>query len=192
VDLRNETRINVAQLMQEDVGAHRTYNVSLDWFALDEDLMAKDVEARVRLTRISDGILASGSVTGTALVECVRCLEIYEQPFATSFDQQYHPLIDVRSGVPVEQPSPEEEQGTIDEVHELNLAEPMRQVAILEVPIKPICREDCPGIRAGAEEVDDVEDDAVAADRRLSVLSQLLEDDNDDDNDVDSDADTTH
>jgi uncharacterized protein len=163
--------------MQEDVGANRNYSGALDWFSLDNDLMAKDIEAHVRLTRIIDGILASGTVSGTALVECARCLEIYEQPVAASFDQQYHPLIDVRSGVALEQPSLEEEQGVIDEVHELNLAEPMRQVAILEMPIKPICRDDCPGVAREDSEADDGTDNVAVADRRLSVLSQLLDDD---------------
>src|SRR5438093_13598527 len=117
--------------MKENVGAARCYAIDLDWFTLDHDLMAKDVHTDLRLTRLSQGILAGGSVTGTALVECVRCLEIYEQPFASDFDQEYRPTIDVRSGVAVTQPDPEDEMGSIDESHELDFAEPIRQVAIL-------------------------------------------------------------
>ena len=173
MQLRNDTRINVAQLMKDDLGAARKYTASLDWFSLDEDLMAKDVYADIRLTRITHGILARGDIRGTALVECVRCLEIYEQPFAASFDQEYRPTIDVRSGLLVEQPDPVEEMGTIDEAHELDLAEPMRQVAILDLPIKPICSDDCEGIKEFTVESND------AIDRRLSALSQLLDDDAD-------------
>jgi len=171
--LENDTIINVAQLMKEDVGAHRKYTVDLDWFTLDEDLAAKDVHADVRLTRVTRGILAGGHVTGTAIVECVRCLEMYEQPFTADFDQEYGPTIDVRSGLLVAQPRPDEEIGTIDESHELDLAEPMRQVAILELPIKLICREDCPGVSDLAATDDEV------GDRRLGVLSSLLAGDED-------------
>lgn len=169
MQLQNDTRINVAQLMKDELGAARKYNATLDWFSLDEDLMAKDVRADVRLTRITEGVLATGHVRGIALVECVRCLEIYEQPFDADFDQEYRPTIDVRSGLLVDQPDPDQEMGTIDDAHELDLAEPMRQVAILDLPIKPICSDDCEGIKEFAVE------DGDAIDRRLSALSQLLD-----------------
>jgi uncharacterized protein len=171
MDLKNDTVINVAQWMKDDIGAARKIRLSLDWFALDQDLMAKDLTADLRLTRIKSGILASGHVDGIAMVECVRCLEIYEQPFSTDFDQEYRPTIDVRSGVPVDQPARDEEMGTIDASHELDLAEPMRQVAILDLPIKPICREACEGL--GRSEFGDEDE----VDRRLGVLSQLLDGD---------------
>jgi uncharacterized protein len=169
MDLKNDTIINVAQLMKEDIGAARKVHVALDWFALDQDLMAKDVQADLRLTRITYGILASGHVAGIAMVECVRCLELYEQPFAADFDQEYRPTIDVRSGVALDQPSVEEEMGIIDAAHELDLAEPIRQVAILDLPIKPVCHDDCAGVGRTEFGDDDV------GDRRLGVLSQLLE-----------------
>jgi uncharacterized protein len=173
LQLANDTIVNVAHLMKADVGEKRRVTLDLDWFALDEDLAAKDVHADLRMMRISRGILVSGHVCGTALVECVRCLEIYEQPFEADFDEEYRPTIDVRSGLLVEQPPAEEELGTIDEAHELDLGEPLRQVAILALPIKPVCREDCPGV-ADAD-LGDVEE----GDQRLGVLGRLLEPDDD-------------
>ncbi|HUG16603.1 MAG TPA: DUF177 domain-containing protein [Thermomicrobiales bacterium] len=156
--------------MKDDVGSRRAYQISLDSLALDDDLLAKDLAADVRLTRITRGILASGRVIGTAIVECHRCLNEYEQLFESDFDQEYRPLIDVRSGLLVDQPKPEEELGLIDEAHELDVAEPIRQVAIVELPIKLLCGPDCPGPDAEflADEGDDV-------DRRLGVLGELLE-----------------
>ncbi|MCO5176999.1 MAG: DUF177 domain-containing protein [Thermomicrobiales bacterium] len=171
MQLKNDTRINVAQLMKEDVGAYRVYDVSLDWFALDQDMMARDVTAHVRLTRIGDGLLATGSVAGTAIIECVRCLEMYDQPFAAEFDHDYRPSIDVRSGAPVAHMVPAEEVGTIDESHELDLTEPFRQVALLDLPIKPICREDCPGLGQGGD------DDSEVGDLRFRILGDLLDED---------------
>jgi uncharacterized protein len=174
MELRNDTVINVAQLMKAEIGASRQVTIDLDDFQLDDDLPAEDVHADLRLTRITHGILASGKIRGTALVECVRCLETYAQPFEADFDEEYRPTIDVRSGLLVDQPPPEAEFGTIDEVHELDFADPMRQVAILSLPIKPICRDDCPGLpeaRTGDDEVGDL---------RLGVLEQLLDRDDDD------------
>ena len=169
LQLENDTIVNVAHLMKAEVGEKRRVALDLDWFALDEDLAAKDIHADLRMMRISRGVLVSGHVRGTALVECARCLEIYEQSFEAEFDEEYRPTIDIRSGLLVEQPAAEEELGTIDEAHELDLGEPLRQVAILALPIKPICREDCAGV-ADAN-LDDVDE----GDRRLGVLSQLLD-----------------
>lgn len=167
--LNNDTVINVAQLLKEQVGAFRLYDVELSWFALDSDIMAQNVRGQLRLTRIATGILASGAADGIGLVECVRCLEIYEQPFHAEFDQEFRPMIDVRTGLPVEAPDPVDDIGEINEAHELDVAEPLRQEALLELPMQPVCGDECPG--------PDVPDDPDAdrGDPRLSALADLLE-----------------
>lgn len=167
--LKNDTVINVAQLLKEQVGAFRVYDVELNWFALDSDIMARDVTGHLRLTRIASGILASGDVQGTGLVECVRCLEIYEQPFSAQYDQEFWPVIDIRTGLPMEAPDPIEDIGQISASHELDIAEPLRQEALLALPMRPTCGEDCPG-----PDVPD-DQDADAGDPRLGALADLLE-----------------
>lgn len=168
--LDNDTIVNVAQLLKEQVGAYRIYDLSLDWFALDVDVMASDIRGQVRLTRIIAGILATGEVEGTGLVECVRCLEIYEQPFRVAFDQEFRPTIDIRTGAPVDAPDPLDDIGAIDEAHELDIAEPLRQESLLELPMRPVCGEDCPG-------PDIPEDEGGAIDARLGALAALLDED---------------
>jgi uncharacterized protein len=169
--LRNDTIINVAQLLKEQVGAFRLFELELSWFALDSDIMAKDVNGQARLTRIATGVLATGEVSGIALVECVRCLEIYEQPFEATFDQEFRPTIDIRTGLPVEAPDPLDDIGVINEAHELDIAEPLRQEALLELPMRPVCGDDCPGLEVPEDP------DAERGDPRLSALVELLEED---------------
>jgi len=167
--LENDTIVNVAQLMKENVGANRTYDLDLGWFALDSDIMARDIKGQLRLTRIASGILATGEVQGVGMIECVRCLEIYDQPFHASFDQEYRPLIDIRTGTPLAPPDPVDDIGTIDEAHELDISEPLRQEALLELPMRAICGEKCPG-------PDIPEDpDAGLGDARLQALAELLD-----------------
>lgn len=172
--LENDTIINVSKLLQEGVGGVRYFELMLDWFALDTDLMARDITGRVRLMRINDGILLTGTVQGIAMVECVRCLEIYDQPFKTELEQEYRPMLDLslRRFTASEDPEEPDESlddvAEIDETHELDLAEPLRQFAILALPIKPICGEDCPGL-----EVEDPEEGV--GDHRLAVLGELLD-----------------
>lgn len=177
--IRDDTAINVAQLLQAEVGAVRNVQVFVDELELDSDIDAYGIEATARLLRIGTGILASGEVSGIARIQCVRCLELYDQPFSGEFDQEYRPLIDVTTG----QLLPQQWQdqlldadaiGQIDDHHELDLREPFRQVAILSLPMKPICREDCEGIAPSNA-------DEQSGDWRFGILGQLLEDDQQDD-----------
>lgn len=171
--LVNDTVVNVAQLLKEPVGATRIVDLRLDQFPLDEVARAHDVEAEARLTRVESGVLVDGRVHGLAELECVRCLEPFDAPFAGEFDAEYRPSIDIRTGLPLPRPE-DEETFVIDHNHELDLGELLRQVALLELPMQPICREDCPGIVAGVDA--EPEPAAEASDERLAVLRRLLED----------------
>lgn len=169
--LTNDTVVNVAQLLKEPVGAARSLDVRLDRFELDAELTARDVAANLRLTRIETGILAEGDISGSVELECVRCLDRYMQVFRGDFEGEYRPSIDVRTGYPLALPE-DSDIFVIDNNHELNLNELFRQVAVVSLPMRPLCREDCPGI---VNEADEEADDSDGTDERLAVLSKLLE-----------------
>jgi uncharacterized protein len=165
--LTNDTVVNVAQLLKEPIGAARVVDVHLDRFQLDVNLTATDIEANVRLTRVATGILAEGQMTGTVVIECVRCLELYEQAFRGDIEGEFRPSIDVRTGVPLALPD-DNDIFVIDNNHELDLNELFRQVAVVSLPMQPLCRDDCPGIQPVIEDDDD-------SDERLAVLRKLLD-----------------
>ena len=169
-DIENDTVLNVSQLLQETTGASRSYRLSLDWFALDTDLMARDVTGELKLMRVGNGLMLSGKIRGTALIECVGCLEIYEQPFETEVEQEYRPIYDVAMGSVDEDEETdfESEVDEIDDANELDLAEPIRQYAILALPMRPNCGPDCPGL--GVEE-----EAGPEYDHRMAALAALLE-----------------
>jgi uncharacterized metal-binding protein YceD (DUF177 family) len=61
------------------------------------------------------------------------------------------------------------EIGEIDEANEIDMAEPIRQFAILSLPMRPFCGDDCPG--------PDIEDEVgPEIDHRLAALAELLDD----------------
>lgn len=166
--LTNDTIVNVAQLLKESVGATRVADVHLDRLPLDESTTATSITAHVRLTRVAEGILADGHLTSTVELECVRCLEPYTASAEGDFEAEYRPSVDVRTGVPLYIPE-HEDLFVIDNNHELNLDELLRQVTIVSLPMQPLCREDCPGIEQAAAEEGDAEDE------RLAVLRNLLD-----------------
>jgi len=176
MDLRNETAINVAGLLQEPTGKARYYDLSLDRVRLDADEEAREVRGEVRLTRLRDGVMARVRVTGQVSLACVRCLRRYDQPFATTFSEEYRQTVDVRTGLGVVTDTEEDaEVSIIDENHEIDLTEVLRQEILVSLPMRPDCGEACPGPDL-VETPGDEQEEAVVDDR-LAPLAQLLADD---------------
>ncbi|MDP9375718.1 MAG: DUF177 domain-containing protein [Chloroflexota bacterium] len=170
--IENDTTIHVAQFLQEPVGATRQARILLDSLPLDDDAAARGVKADVRLTRIPAGILAAGQVDAAVTVQCIRCLEDFEQQTGAEFADEYRPTVDILTGVDVsvtEDGEDEADYFTIGGAHVLDLRESLRQALILGLPMAPLCREDCPGL---AEELDGA---GESGDGRLAVLGQLLD-----------------
>lgn len=169
-----DTTIHVAQLLQEPVGATRQRHVTAVALPLDQELVARGVESDVKLTRIPTGLLAAGEADATVRMECMRCLEEFEQPVHAEFADEYRPTVDVLSGVALSVDGVDEDEAEympIDGAHILDVAESLRQAIVLALPMAPHCREDCPGL------VETTADDAgEGGEVGLAVLGRLLDD----------------
>jgi uncharacterized protein len=172
--LVDDTIINVAQLLKEHVGSKRRVELTLAELQLDDRVMARDVTAQIKLTRISDGVLATGTIAGLATLECVRCLSEFDTEFQGEIEAQFQPTVDIASGIELGAGA-DDEVFEIDEGHQLDFSELLRQVTLLSLPIRPVCGDDCPGFQREFRG-DDEAPAEDAGDERLSVLAQLLED----------------
>lgn len=178
VDLHDDTRLNVASLLMEPVGSTRDVELSLPEFPLDGDLVARDIAMQARLTRLQDQILVSAHATGHVRLECVRCLGLYDQPFDEAFTEQFFQTVDVRSGAEmtpkastgVEDDDDEDLRFSIDEHHQLDFGESLRQWILLAMPMRPTCGEACPGPSMTST------DENAPGDGRFADLARLLED----------------
>ncbi len=107
-------------------------------------------------------------------MSCVRCLREYDQPFSVAFDEEYRQTVDVRTGADLDEGLADEQAySRIDESHELDLREPLRQEILVALPMRPDCGAECPG--PDVLEVGDGDNDGV--DERLAALASLLGDD---------------
>ena len=178
--LDNETILNVATLLQAEFGSRRSYALHLEPFRMSDDLVASVIDGQVELTRLREQILANVTLEGDVELECVRCLQTYDQPFETTFAESFRQRVDVRSGMQLPDDSAtgpdEDDTFAISDNHEIDLREAIRQNVLLELPMRPDCGERCPGPdtlavnRAnGQGEMDD------AGDARFSALSALLQ-----------------
>ena len=173
-ELRNDTAVNVVGLLKGQTGATRSYRLLLDTFEADGETIARDISGDVRLTRLRDAIIASVSAAGVVPMICARCLREYDQPFEVDFDEEYRQTVDVRTGFDLGgEPIEEDLVSRIDENHELDLREPLRQEILVALPMRPDCGSECPGpdlLEVGGE--DGASDDPV--DERLAALANLL------------------
>jgi uncharacterized protein len=177
IHLRDETQLNVASLLLEDIGARRDVIIELSTFPLDEELAATDTTGELRLTRIRSGILAQGEVNGVVELECARCLREYDQPFKAHVAEEYLQTVDVRNGAGVtparEQHVAEDDDDIgfeINDAHEMDMTELLRQWILLALPMRPDCGAECPGPPEIAEDPD------ANVDARFAALEALLED----------------
>lgn len=176
MDLRNDTAINVAGLLKAPTGSSRAYDLRLDRFSLDDGTTAEGVVGDVRLTRLRDGVMARVRGSGRVVLECARCLRDYDQPFATEFAEEYRQTVDVRTGIGLEPGADDDEETSrIDENHELDLAEVLRQEILVALPMRPDCGELCPGPDAlgGTDNAAT----PAAVDERFAALARLLGED---------------
>jgi uncharacterized protein len=175
-ELRNETAVNVVGLLKAQTGATRSYTLVLDEFVVDGETLAREITGDVRLTRLRDAVMAHVEATGFAPLMCARCLREYDQPFEIAFDEEYWQTVDVRTGIDLDADIPDDDLiSRIDENHELDLREPLRQEILVTLPMRPDCGPDCPG--PDVLEVGEG-DDADGVDDRLAALASLLGDDN--------------
>ena len=139
-------QINVSQLLKEAIGSVRNYEVS-GTVDIADGGNGNPVQGEVRLTRTDRSILVKGKLYLTVDIACSRCLSLYNCPLVLDIEEEYFPVLDIVSGATL--PSLDEPSSfTIDEHQVLDLTEAARQYAVMAIPMKPLCRNDCPGLQA--------------------------------------------
>ena len=101
-------------------------------------------------------------------VECVRCLDAIDQPLNTDFSELY--AFTPRSTT--------ESNLILPEDGHINLEPILREYMLLEVPISPLCRQDCKGLCPVCGENrnrTNCTHDTDSEDQRLSVLKDLID-----------------
>jgi len=135
-------RINVSHQLKASIGSIRNYEVSEIVNVAGGKSM---VQGEVGLMRTNRSILAKSTLHTEVEVTCSLCLGLFNCPLILNIEEEYFPITDVTSGASLPLP---EEPGcfTIDEHHVIDLTEAIRQYALLAIPMKPLCREDCAGL----------------------------------------------
>ena len=133
---RRPLRLNVGFLINANIGTYRDFNFDFETMRLGEDFGVREFIGTARFSRTPQGLLLQGEFTGLTDLECVRCLDMFSQLLKWSATELF--AFDRRnmtdSGLLVP------EDGQID------LEPLLREYALLEIPISPVCKPDCKGL----------------------------------------------
>lgn len=124
--------INVEDILAESVGYNREYKIAGENPKLETVRLTKDIEGEVTISRLDASLLVRGRVQTAVELECHRCLSTFNRSVNVGFQQSY-----------AQKPSDEELPITGGKI---DLVPVLEQEINLSLPIKILCRPDCPGI----------------------------------------------
>ena len=135
-------QINVSQQLKSSIGEVRDYEID-GIINLDDNNIT--VQGKVSLIRTDRGVLAKGTLPSATELTCGRCLNLFNHHFSLNIEEEFFSVTDVNTGAAISLP---DEPGyfTINENNVLDLTDAVRQYALMAIPIKPLCHQDCAGL----------------------------------------------
>jgi uncharacterized protein len=136
--------INVTQLLKEPVGSSQSYDIN----GLLGDDIDGSIEGTAKMIRATRGVLVQCELSAEVKLICSRCLEAFSCPMSFTAEEEFLPVADMSDDLALSSPE-QSEEFTIDDKNIVDLGELIRQYVLLNLPMKPLCRPNCPGIKEG-------------------------------------------
>jgi uncharacterized protein len=129
-------RLNIGFLIGQPIGSSRDFNFDYPNMQLGEDFNLHDFKGVAIFSRTPQGLFLQADFQGRHEFECVRCLETADLLLKMEFSELY--AFDNRSM---------SESGLlVPESGYIDLEPLLREYALLEIPISPLCKKDCRGL----------------------------------------------
>jgi uncharacterized protein len=135
---------NVAQLLKEPIGSERGYQ--LDEYFTGPQRITEMACGPVHMLRTHQGILVRASLEIRCALTCSRCLGVFSRSSTLPIEEEFFPPVDTRSGRSAFQPDEPEGWRVVDSGNILDLTEVVREYAVTDLPMKPLCRPGCLGL----------------------------------------------
>ncbi|MFH1368189.1 MAG: DUF177 domain-containing protein [Elusimicrobiota bacterium] len=101
-------------------------NKSVDKYTcpeISDSVIEQELGVVFTLKPVEGNILLTGGIRGSLILECCRCLTTFAFPVDVQIQQVYS-----------------------SNLEEINLEDEIRQIMILNTPLKPLCVEECKGL----------------------------------------------
>lgn len=147
---------------------------------IENEFFISPVHAHLKIERADSEILVRGTVMADIKLQCGRCMENFSTEENLSVEVVYHHIDEIRKDETHEVRSEELDTGFY-EGDELDINELMKEQILLNIPMKPLCSDECLGIcmhcgtNLNKKKCDCVTDES---DPRFSPLKELLKKEN--------------
>lgn len=165
-------RFNFGFLLEADYGTSRLIELDYPTIQLSEDVALTPLTGSFTATRTTEGIYLQGLLQSSMSLECVRCLDETIVPVEIQLDELYfYPPSTAPEG-----------ENRVGEDGIIDLSPLVRELSLLALPIKVLCRPDCQGLcqECGANlNYGDCGCAENEIDPRLALLGKLLDTESD-------------
>ena len=133
---RKPFRLNVGFIVHEEIGYSHKFPLEFDKAVLGDDLMLENFKGLIVIDRAQQGLVVQGKFSGDTELECVRCLN----PFMYSLGGEWTELYAFT------EKSISESGLLVPDSGQIDFTPVLREYALLEFPIKALCKPDCKGL----------------------------------------------
>ena len=133
---RKPFRINVGFIVHEEIGYSHKFPLEFEKAVLGEDLTLENFEAMIVIDRAQQGLVVQGEFSAGTTLECVRCLNPFDHSLHGEWTELYA----------FSEKSVSESELLMPEDGHIDFAPVLREYALLEFPIKALCKPDCKGL----------------------------------------------
>ena len=133
---RRPFRLNVGFIVHQEVGYKHEFSFEYEQIQISDDLDLRRFEGLATIGRTPQGLIVQADFSADATLECVRCLNEFEQTLHWNLTELYA----------FNEKSVSESDLVLPEDAHIDLQPLIREYALLEFPINPICKPGCKGL----------------------------------------------
>ena len=133
---RRPLRLNVGFVLHQEVGYIHEFSFDLPKVKMSEDLELRQIVGTLAVGRAAQGLLLTGEFKAETELACVRCLKPFDHELTWTLTEHYA----------ASEKSVSESGLIVPEDAQIDLQPLLREYALLEVPIRALCRPDCKGL----------------------------------------------
>jgi uncharacterized protein len=175
-------KYDLSEIMRNP-GMSKRYEVKERPFVEDDVKYVSPVIGRFTVTNGGSALVIRGNISTLVELECGRCLSEMHFPVDAEITEEFS-LSDAEAAVSardmnltVVQDDENEVPPGLFEDHVMNFAVLIRQAAILEIPLSPLCQEECRGLCPSCgknRNENSCQCDALTTSKPLSRLADLI------------------
>lgn len=166
---RRPFRLNVGFIVHQDVGYKREFPFEFERIQISDDLDLCHFEGAAIIGRTPQGLIVQADFSAESTLECVRCLNAFDYQLNWNLTELYA----------FNKKSVSESGLILPDDAQIDLQPLIREYALLEIPINPICKPTCMGLCAVCGEdlnLTDCGHEDIVEDSPFATLKDLLED----------------